>query len=379
MKHRLLLMALLLALVPGLLLPAQAQEDALAQLLIKVPAPANREQYYLSYVDYEALLAAHPDTRMPAPGQDMNSILETPEGSALTNALATVSAGVSEVMLMFRQQEQVEESMGISLFSLKKSLSAGLPPAQQAWLVGEFDESKVRAALMNKGYEAVQGEDPDLLRFCAEGDCSKGAEINLEQRDPAFLFGGTLGARWPVALSEDTLAATPDATLFSRLFAQDGNAYGEDELVKSMLSALQKDGVSPSQFLLVSGFLAFLKPVAGDSLVAIAQVDQDQGQSVRLAISYADLQAAKAAQEKATDRVENARLSDQSTLKERLDRFSGSLQQAEVVNGPQGSGVLVYTFQFQKPEDAKPGTMPQGPFSLFYRVLMQRDLDWLQN
>lgn len=380
MKLRMPILLMMMVLAAGLILPAQTEAASLRELLDHVPAPENRQAYSLSYIDYEALVAARPGAAAPKEGQSFDQHIQTEEGKAYAKAMGGAGGGVAEVIMIYRLSQQAEASNGFSLFELRRGLRAGQAPQQQYWLEAAFDRTKLEEALGAKGYEALASTG-EVLRFCEGGDCDNGSRMNLDERDPTFLFGGDLGRKWPVALSGDLLASTQDGTLFRRFFVDQQRVYGADPWLDAILFAMEQEGGDrPTQFLLEPASWGFNQPDEKAGFLAIAQYDGDEAQTLLLALTMPSLQEARKAQEGTKEAIEQAQLSDGSALLPRLASFGNHLREARAVESPEGNAVLLHVLRFPTQAEAakkNPDSLAHQPFVFFVNMMMRRDLAWL--
>lgn len=144
---------------------------------------------------------------IPVPG----SWDEVPEGEQ-RSLLAALPAGLasSVAMYLLPTAPLYPEVLGLDLFDIRQTLEFNEPPEQALVLLGEFDDEAVVAAFEARDY-VVAGDSPHLL--CPAAGCDTGMVPDLRNRDPANVFGGDLGRRFPVLLSAAGIIGSPSEAL----------------------------------------------------------------------------------------------------------------------------------------------------------------------
>ncbi len=179
----------MLALVPNN--PAFTQEDFIGFSDFRVQAATRSgAQDYDSWAEFEAAL----DAKDPAARLLLNSW----GMSGVPNMMSYLhSAG-----------EDIPETVGFDFFDITAAMSFGKPPGQVYIYQGDFDAAQIEAALTSNGYtsETLDG----FPYWCAEAGCDTGREVNPADRNPANLFGGDLGRRFPVTLLDNAIVTSPD-------------------------------------------------------------------------------------------------------------------------------------------------------------------------
>lgn len=351
---RLLLLLSLALMLTG---AAAADTNPLSDLLALVPAPAAGDRLYLSYADYEALMAHMPGDWSPAQ----------------TKAAA---AGGNPDAVNGLNRQQAAETNGIALSMLKQNLHVMLPPLQMTLLAGDFDREQIHAALMAQEYQALDDPGKADAAWCLGGNCDSVQGTGLIRSNPAFFFGGIQGEGWPVALFGNMLATSQDVDLFARVKGQEGPRLLDLPAVQALLAALQPAGSPPlAQLILVDANSALGEAFSTDRLLAIAQSDEGDALIIQVSLQFEEAAEAQAAGERLNGGLPDVELKTGDTFQQRLEQQKGSLQEVQV------EGKLL-TLRFNFPGAASLGAAaPQGPadspFGMFYMLLMYQDLGWL--
>lgn len=234
---------LILALVCGLIAPAAAQDAAgsLASLLALVPAgEAQIADSLISYVNYEAAFAVGGGLN-PQTAAEFDQMPEDAWNTWMANAQRLYYSGPPAVMqyLMAGYADSLALH-GFEWFAIDQALIFGVPPSQGVALAGAFAPEAVRAALAERDYIGTTIAGVDALCW-AEG-CDQGQRMDFAARDPAFLFGGALGRREPVALLPGLLLISPDdAVLTAMVAARDGDSVLGLPAYQALLEALESE------------------------------------------------------------------------------------------------------------------------------------------
>ena len=365
----------------GLLATGQAEQPVYA-FLSRLPAAALQDRVF-RYVDIEALVKARPGATQPADTEDFEKAASTKPRQAYVLAMTGAAAGLSPLSYSLLRSAEFEEKTGLNFFGIKQLAEAGVPPHQQLWLAGDFDEERLKEALGEKGYQETKGNFAMRL-WCEEGNCGKGLDMDLSQRDPDFLFGGTLGRKWPVAFGEGVLVSSPSELFIRAVASQEGQMLTDNKALMALLEAVLSpdgnQGGSLSQLTLVPADQAFLTALPSALPFALAHLDREDAQWVVLGLAFPDAAAARKAAEALPARIEKGALQDGSPVKDRLEALKGVLGQQRVETLPDGEALLVMPFRFpsQREEtEESPEASSALPFHFFSRMLMKRDLDWL--
>lgn len=371
---RLLTLFMMMVMLTG---AAYAEGSALHALLALVPAPMEGERVFLSFADFEAMLQARPGEFVPGKMEEYG----LKEAQPYRMAQMGVVTGFPEMQMALLLPGS-EEANGFSLFSVKRSLFLGHPPYQQAWLAGDFEEAALKKALEALDYQSVKAPQGGLAAWCPDGDCSIGHNIDMSRRNAAFIFGGSLGRRWPITLFPGVLATAPDGAVFDRITGREGPSLGELPAVQAFLAVLEPEGAPPvSQLILVDAGDGMGEALPGLGLMALAQLDGEEAFQVRLVLQFEEEAAAQAARERLDgEGLKDIQLQDKSPLTTRLEDLQGQVTDLSVQDAGEAGSLLVMDFSF--PSQAQvtaenPEAASAQPFNLFYRMFMQRDLRWL--
>lgn len=351
----------------------------LEQVLAQVPSVAFAEGFF-SYADLEGLSALVPGAAGPAEEEAAPDYLFSEGGSAFLRVMKGVSAGQPELTQTIYQYDKVEEAMGLSVFDVTQTAEAGRVPQRLVLMRGAMDTSAVQQALTDKGYQpsdALEG------LWCPDGDCGLGTQVDLAARDPGFLFGGLLGARWPVYFGESVLMASQSQGVILAA-AQRQPGLLSQEPIRAMVDALSKDLNQVHQLLLISpasiyGDTDTDSPWEGIGLLALAQVDSEEAQQVVMAVYYDDVARAGAAKAALDAGEPDVVLADGRALHLLLDELSAVWEEAAVTPLADGAVLRVALgFPAEKETLTKDSMKQPGlPFSLFSRMLQRADLNWL--
>lgn len=231
---------LLIALVCLCAAPAAAQDAAgdLASLLAFVPADeALAPGSLISYMDYEAAFAARGGPN-PQTAAAFDQIRDTDAWDIwFANAQRLYSGVPAVTQNLLQGYAQSVDVHGFEWFAIDQSLTFGAPPAQGNILAGDFDAEAIRAAFAGRDYTTAEIGGAEAL--CWVEGCDQGLRVDFAARDPAFLFGGSLGRREPVALLPGRLLNSPDhTTVAAMIAAQAGGSLRDMPVYQALLEAL---------------------------------------------------------------------------------------------------------------------------------------------
>ena len=386
MKHKFFSVPLAVLLAVGMVLvgplPAAAQAQPLDSMLALVPQAAMAgETAYLSYANLDMLVRSMPDAAMPAPGQPLAEHMQTPQGKAYFKAVGGAAAGISNLGMYLMYADDFRGSMGIDIAHIAQTMEVGQPPGTLALLQGSFNSEAIQAALKQKDYQAAQ-ESQGM--WCPDGDCALGYHLDLQRRDPAFLFGGDLGRRWPVAMGNEWVAASANSALVEAMAAGQGPTLQEDaDLMALVRGVTQPEGEAAAQLaqlILVSPHLAVTRANAFAGLVALAHVQTPDALWVVIGLTYPDEETAQDAKTRLEGSVPQAKLMSGQPLAQVLSVHGGTLRELRVLPGLQGKGLLLLPFRFPTQQQAiltNDQALTAVPYAAFVQMLMRRDLDWL--
>lgn len=351
----------------------------LEQVLAQVPQEAFDTGFF-SYADLKGLTALVPGVALPAEGQMAEDYLRSDSGSAFIRAMSGVSAGYGELIQTLFQLDMVKDATGLSVLKVEQTAEVGKQPQRLVVLRGGFDTQAVQQALAAKGYQAST-EQQGL--WCPDGDCALGAKVDLAGRDPGFLFGGLLGARWPVYFGKGVLMASPSEGAIRAASQRRPNLL-EDEVVSAAVTAIGEDLGQVHQLLLLDPAKVLDGTRAGSSwsgigMLAMAQVDGADAQRVVITISYDDGAQAEAARAALDVGVPDVVLAGGQPLPFLVEDLGGEWEDASVTQTGTGAVLRIpLRFPEQREALAADGRMSPGlPFSFFTKMVIQLDLHWL--
>lgn len=377
MKRKFHLITVLLVLLSGVV-SAQAATP-LEQLLTAMPATAFSDGYF-SYVDYQALVAARPDAAPPTEAVSMDDHRQTPAGQQYFQTMLGVSSGFSGVTRYLYMADNVAQSMGIFLPAIGQSAEAGLAPRQQVWLQGGIDAESVTAALTARHYQQVGDTTSTPAIWCLDGNCTTGTRVQFELRDPSFLFGGELGANWPVLLDDQRIAAAPDATVFQAIASSNSPRLMDMPEVSDLYQSLTgyAEGGVISQLYMLKPNVAFTAPPTDTGLnaVAVTHMESADALHVIIAMHFSSADEAAAAQTAMPGNIENAVLRTGQPVTHIVEDFSGTPQEPMLIETKNGV-VLLVPFAFPPQSEVGKDVASAMPFQSFSRMLIQRDFDWV--
>ena len=362
-----------------LALPAAA-DSPLETLMQQVPASAF-EAGQLSYVDYQALVAVRPGAKAPADTRDVTGIQASPEGKAYFQAMLGAASGSTALIGNLMLAEEMETLSGVNPFRVAQSLEAGAPPSQQVWLQGGINREAVAAALSRQDYQASGGDEAWTL-WCEDGACENGARTDLSRRDPAFLFGGDLGRRWPVVLGTDRLASSPDAGVIRQIAKHQGPALIDIPEIKAVLAAIAPvpGAERVTQFQLFGPDVLFANSQQAPSAVGLLHLDAPDAQRVVLALHYPLAQSAQDALSRLEAGLDTVKLANGQPLMRLVENQGGSPEPPRRHTADGGGSVLLLAFRFPSQAESaasEPDKASALPFTLFRSMALRRDMDWL--
>lgn len=370
-----IVLAAVLCIGPSALTARGEQTPPLQWLLNRVPQSTFTDGY-LSYVDYQAVVALQPGAKAPASWEEAPAHQGTPAGQAYMRALRGVSSGFRN-LLMYISLPEVHTSTGLDPFLVKQSMAVGMGD-QQVWLRGLIEEEAMRQALEGKGYKPVD-DSGALSLWCEGAACDGGNLVDLSRRDPAFLFGGDLGRFWPVAWRGDLVVSSRDEQAIRLIAAGEGPMLGQTEAFRALMqAATQPDGETAAQVIQLQviphpaaepgALLAFVQAASADALWVVVTLPW-QGPT--------DAQSLEAIKQQ----LEEAPLAGRGmdTLKHEADIRGGALQKPWLAQAD-GTTLLVLPFRFAPPDEAaqrNPDAPASLPYQWFVDRLVREDLTWL--
>lgn len=206
----------LLAACGGIIGTTPEASSPVLEMLDKLPASAQDEPSGVNLVDYEAALAAS--------GLEPISSEQAQNDAVLIDWFTAVSGTRSDLALLTRaaEYEAMQAAVGFTLFDIRREATFGQPPAPGVVLEGEFDSGKIEAALADRGFTAEQVAGVEV--WCGPAGCDEGLNVNVENRQPANPFGGSMGRQEPLYVSDSLLMNSADVSRLAEMVeAYQGN------------------------------------------------------------------------------------------------------------------------------------------------------------
>lgn len=410
------LTAALLALAVGMpgSLPASAQDapNGLTTALGSVPDTLDVRQQLVSWIDYAALVASREGAAHPASIEALLAQLDAKDPAARlwVAALNGASSGSGRLLRhLYAEGAGWPRMVGFEFMDVRSELAFGQPPGDGIVLQGEFDPDRIGAALSARDFTSTDA-GPFTL-WCRSDGCDKGLEQDLAGRDPADPFGGDLGRRQPLAVSEDTLLSsaaidTVDAMIDATLdvgpsLADDGSFVAVAEALAGEGTLLQASLVPGTELMFdpivlfdenatpdvirerLEELAADFEPIPPASLLGIGDAATDSEQVVTVALAYPTLADAQAAADALPGRLDMTSVRSRRPWKEDLDARGVTTIDARAVERADGAGALAL-LTIRAPiagPEAEPGTgrvkVSSGLYSLFAQMIQARDTAWL--
>lgn len=209
---------------------AAAQEPTESQLLAAlkyVPAEALLldSSGVIEFADIRAGLGLR---RLDVPGSWAEMLSDHPDLAVLASLPPSLPAALVNTLRV--GGPDYGEVLGFELFDLSATLGFGQPPFNATLLFGDLDESSVVSAFGRRGYFVAQELFGGPL-LCPEAGCDTGAAMDIRARDMANVFGGDLGRKFPVWLSDGVVIGSAAEQLVQFLAA---TAAGEHTSVADL-------------------------------------------------------------------------------------------------------------------------------------------------
>jgi hypothetical protein len=252
-------------LVCWLALPITAQEDGetetedppsfdlpLAEMLALVPDTLEARET-LSYANYAGIAQAHPSATRPESYTEFLALDNAADEGLqrwLSSAMGGLVSGWPEIGRAIRQAEEAEAVVGFDLFDIDHSLTVFNQPARFDIFYGDFEEEAIITAHENRDY-TLEAEEP-FIRLQPPGDPF---EINLAEQDYSNLFGGELGRRQPVGISENMVFSSPSPETLDaaqNTLNGDRRALIDSEDVQTIVEIIVSDDAVIRQMTLLS-------------------------------------------------------------------------------------------------------------------------------
>jgi hypothetical protein len=306
--------------------------------------------------------------------------------------------------------DEMPTAIGIDFTNVDQSLLWSMPPQQAMLVRGTFDAASMSAAHAARGF--VESALPSGTQWCSPDGCDQGLVIDVANRQPADIFGGDLGRRFPRALIGDVIVSSASEPIFNA--AVRAGTTGERSLITNpnvVAALVALDGqhhLRAAQLMSPEDFLELgVIPAAGASEADIRQqqdalrggaedlpvyqmavfgdLSDENGETALVALIYTREADAQIAAERLAARLQNA----QSYRGERLwaaliAERGGRIDPPRVIAVPKADRwvVLLPLVKALPPNTPDPATGRTPPSGALYRLLIDgynfRDLGWLQ-
>ncbi|HHT43957.1 MAG TPA: hypothetical protein GXZ89_00425 [Fastidiosipila sp.] len=379
-----LLFSLLFSPVASVAPPAKidvSDDIAIVSFLANVPADAF-DQGYLSYVNFQAMVDAHPDASLLPEDMTLETWRDTPEGKAWIQTMLSIG-GSSLIRMYAGLADETFELTGMHPLRVQESLHAGLSIDMEHWLRGNIDKEQVIKVLEANDYvaEAAQDESGWVL-LCENGDCSKGFTFDKEKRNDAFIFGGNLGRRWPIAVKDDLLVSAQLEETFRT--ATEPVEHSLIDLmtvsrpISVVLSSIEDDGdASISQMLMHKPEQFFWMPGQGANIKSLGMFHTNGKEAQRVIFTLTFNSTAEA--EEARQQIEEAYQTAEEIKRlfsEAVDEIDG-VKEDLYIDSTEDDAVLIVPFRFKTTAQLLEDGKLQSSFIFFTRLQLSDHLRWL--
>ncbi|MBL8132354.1 MAG: hypothetical protein JNL42_10900 [Anaerolineae bacterium] len=301
-------------------------------------------------------------------------------------------------------------ALGFDFFTVERTLTWGLPPDQGIYLSGAFDVEAVRAAHLARGFVEHDWEGTPV--WCSAGGCDAGALVDFANRQPADIFGGDLGRRFPrAATASVVVGAGVDTTLADSLRAglHGAGSYADNPLVVAALRGLDGEHyLRAAQFARPDDFLALaLDGIAAGASEEAIRAYQDavrggvdnlpvynlavfgdaadaKSEYALIVLVYRDEALAQAAASVLDERLQVAVSGViDAPWRDLIAERGGEITPARVIAVPEVERAVVLIALTAPLPGSQPGSdgrpvMSGALYSLILNAFSRRDLGWLQ-
>lgn len=419
-RRRILHLIVIFTVCTSLLLstPLAAQEaemSPIVQMLRSTPDNAESRDF-LSYVDYERLVATRPGAIHPTTYEEYLQLNDAADERVREyNAAIRGSYSGPDLSYLFSYLQDAPRLLGIEFFDIDQGMTYGQPPRTVTLFQGEFDTSSVRSAYLARNYKEESLND--LLLFCGENGCEGGTILDLAGREPGDPFGGQLGQQQPVLLVE--AEAAPTQLISSRYLesleatantiAADEMSLIDDPSYAAAVAAISNEGILLQAQFIAPRYLIDLgdpaamlgmtpdeiealiesldeaasefEPLPFYSLAVLADTVVGDEQVALAGLVYPNIDYAETAAALLPTRIENytSRVAGQS-LTELLSERGASFETTTYTDDETGFSVALVQFRaplLPEADDTTPPPSSSLVFNLLARGFGVRDLGWL--
>ncbi|MDP1624751.1 MAG: hypothetical protein Q8L64_03170 [bacterium] len=270
--------------------PTKTSTSPLVNLLAGVPQePINQADDFIYFMDAAAMEAAYNVARPPNAEIFMN-LRDHDEYVAWWVVGKETLGLLGDFLLM---AETMPETVGFSALDIDQAIQFGSPPGRGLIFMGKFDAGAIEDA-----YETNLDFEPNdfdgTAVWCWTEGCENGMQIdpgNALRENP---FGGHLGQRQPMLISNDLLMASPDLDL---VLAHVGAAKGtlsslaDDPTYRAAANAVSKDAYILQAIIANQTLIRQMTTAPLHELLILADVVAHDEQIARLGLVYLDIES----------------------------------------------------------------------------------------
>lgn len=248
MKRILLISLVVTLLLSGIGIYAQGivdeDDSAFRAMLAQTPDVVGELGGEFYYYDHAAVVEAFPPAQIPADFAEF----EANDGSNIPveiywRVIRNRGTGIADMQQAFGLAAEMPDAMGIDYFQVRQELQFGVPPSVGTTITGEFDLDAVRDAFTANDFEQ-QASDTEL--WCWVEGCDRGMVTTIADRQPANIFGGQLGRRQPLVITDDVLFSSASINLAERyidVVNGDADSLADNPRYASAADALLGQGI----------------------------------------------------------------------------------------------------------------------------------------
>lgn len=417
MKIRLsfVLMLLMLTFISGgSIAQEETTEAPLLQMLRLVPNNAIARSSTVGFSDFKAAELARPAIAGIESWQDYEAIKASEDSlkaGLWTNSIPMMGAA-NFANYLFAAAPDLPEVMGFDVFDIEQALTFGEPPTFADLIKGDFDETAIDTALTGQGF--VRSELNGFPLWCAEAGCDAGDRMNLENRNLANLFGGSLGLQQPTVLADDVLYSSRSEDLMTWIaeaYTGEEESLADDEHYRTaaniliaqqdaylrqayFISPLMIDGFNPAAILgeqataemiqaQIEEMEAYAAKLPPYQLLVMGDTSTTETQYATLILVYNSEADAQTALTVVPERIADyTSFVTKRTLTEMIEiRELTQAEPALIADETTGKFAAVFTFEYPAPPDTRDDAGLIYQTGVNYRwlvsMLWQRDLGWL--
>lgn len=250
---------------------AQYDGTNIIELLSAVPDNLENRESLISYVDYRAMETARDGAATYETWDEFMDSDETIEEGIFMAALLGITSGPDFVSRMFGGGDLWEETIGFDFFDIDRALSFGTIPSHADVLAGEFDTEAIATAFTARDFTSESLGEFDL--WCGADGCDKGMDIDVQNRNLGNPFGGDLGRRQPLFVSENLLISSSAFPVL--ILAEDAVSNKVDSLGDNPTYIAAVNGINPDNIIIQATFVYFTQIVPNIGLDIITDTDVD--------------------------------------------------------------------------------------------------------